>query len=117
MIFLGHVISSDGIIIESSKIDVVLQWEISKFVTEIQSFLSLVGYYRRLIEGFSKLALHLTKFSQKVQAYVWYVHCEEIFQELKGKLTSAPILILPSLSESFIVYSDASKTGLGGVLM
>ena len=58
--FLGHVISSGGIIVNPSKVDAVLQWETLKSATEIQSFLGLAGYYRRFIEGFSKLALPLT---------------------------------------------------------
>ena len=58
--FLGHVISGGGIAVDPSKVDAVLQWETPKSVTEIISFLGLAGYYRRFIEGFSKLALSLT---------------------------------------------------------
>ncbi|XP_050919578.1 uncharacterized mitochondrial protein AtMg00860-like [Lathyrus oleraceus] len=71
--FLGHVISSGGISVDSSKVDVMLQWETPKSVTEIISFLGLASYYRRFIEGFSKLALPLTHLTRKVQAYVWNV--------------------------------------------
>ena len=88
-----------------------------KSATEIQSFLGLAGYYRRFIEGFSKLALSLTQLTRKGQAYVWDVACEESFVELKKRLATAPVLILPNPSESFVVYCDASKMGLGGVLM
>jgi len=77
----------------------------------------LVGYYRRFIEGFSKLALPLTQLTRKGQAYVWDAKCEKSFQELKKRLTSPPVLILPNPKESFVVYCDASKMGLGGVLM
>lgn len=83
-------------------------------VTEIKSFLGLAGYYKRFIEGFSKLATHLTR---KSQAYVWDALCEECFIELKKKSMFTPILILPNLSESFVMYCDASVMGLGGVLM
>jgi len=115
--FLGHVISKGGIAIDPSKVDAVLQWESPKFVFEIRSFLGLAGYYRRFIEGFSKLALPLTQLTRKGQAYVWDAKCEKSFQELKKRLTSAPVLILPNPKESFVVYYDASKMGLGGVLM
>ena len=115
--FLGHVISSGGIAVDPSKIDAVLKWETPKSATEIQSFLGLAGYYRNFIEGFSKLALPLTQLTRKGQAYVWDVACEKSFVELKKKLTTAPVLILPNLNESFVVYCDASKMGLGGVLM
>jgi len=77
----------------------------------------LAGYYWRFIEGFSKLALPLTQLNRKGQAYVWDSKCENSFLELKKRLTSAPVLILPNLKESFVVYCDASKIGLGGVLM
>lgn len=60
MSFLGHVISSVGIAVDPSKINDVLQWETLKYVTEIRSFLGLVGYYRKFIGSFSKLALSLT---------------------------------------------------------
>lgn len=63
--FLGHVISKGGIFVDSSKIDAVLQWESPKSVFEIKSFLGLAGYYRRFIEGFSKLALPLTQLTRK----------------------------------------------------
>jgi hypothetical protein len=115
--FLGHVISKGGIVVDPSKVDAVLQWESPKSVFEVRSFLGLAGYYRRFIEGFSKLALPLTKLTQKGQAYVWDAKCEKSFQELKKRLTSAPVLILPNHKESFVVYCDASKMGLGGVLM
>lgn len=115
--FLGHVVSSDGIAVDPSKIDAVLQWEAPTSVTEIRSFLGLAGYYRRFIEGFSKLALPLTKLTCKGVAFVWDVRCEESFLELKKRLTTAPILILPNPEEPFVVYCDASKMGLGGVLM
>jgi len=115
--FLGHVISKGGIAIDPSKVDAVLQWESPKFVFEIRSFLGLAGYYRRFIEGFSKLALPLTQLTRKGQVYVWDAKCEKSFQELKKRLTSAIVLILKNLKESFVVYCDASKMGLGGVLM
>ncbi|XP_050896958.1 uncharacterized protein LOC127103768 [Lathyrus oleraceus] len=115
--FLGHVVSGDGIAVDPSKIDAVLQWEAPTSVTKIRSFLGLAGYYRRFIEGFSKLALPLTKLTCKGAAFVWDVRCEESFLELKKRLTTAPILILPNPEEPFVVYCDASKMGLRGVLM
>ena len=115
--FLGHVISGNGIAVDPSKVDAVLQWEAPRSVTEIRSFLGLAGYYRRFIEGFSKLALPLTQLTCKGKAFIWDIQCEESFNELKRRLTTSPILILPNPSEPFVVYCDASLIGLGGVLM
>jgi len=94
-----------------------MQWETLKSVFEIRSFLGWAGYYRRFFEGFSKLDLPLTQFTRKGQVFIWDAKCEKSFQELKKRLTSTPMLILPNSKESFIVYYDASKMGLGGVLM
>jgi len=115
--FLGHIISSSGIVVDPSKVDVVSQWETPKSVTEIRSFLGFAGYYRRFIEGFSKLALPLTQLTCKGKTFVWDTQCENSFNELKQRLTTAPILILPKPDEPFVVYCDAFKLGLGGVLM
>ncbi|GAU42762.1 hypothetical protein TSUD_239250 [Trifolium subterraneum] len=115
--FLGHVISSRGIAVDPAKVDAVMKWGTPESVSEIRSFLGLAGYYRRFIEGFSKMALPLTLLTRKDQAFVWDEKCEKSFQELKEKLTTAPVLILPDAKESFVVYCDASKLGLGGVLM
>jgi len=79
--------------------------------------LGLVGYYRRFIEGFSKLALLLTQLTYKGKAFVWDVQCENNFNELKQRLTRAPVLTLPRADEPFVGYCDASKLGLGGVLL
>jgi len=111
------VISQGGIAVDPSKIEVVLKWESPKSIFEIKSFLGLAGYYRRFIEGFSKLALPLTKLTRKGQAFVWDTQCEHSFQTLKERLTTAPVLVLPNLREPFEVYCDASKMGLGRVLM
>ncbi|GKB08768.1 putative reverse transcriptase domain-containing protein [Tanacetum coccineum] len=84
---------------------------------EIRQFLGLAGYYRRFIEGFSKIAKPMTKLTQKKVKFEWGDKQEAAFQLLKQKLCSAPILALPEGSEDFIAYCDASKKGLGAVLM
>nr|CAN80324.1 hypothetical protein VITISV_015014 [Vitis vinifera] len=115
--FLGHVVSNDGISVDPGKVDAVANWRRPSTVTEIRSFLGLAGYYRRFIEGFYKIALPLTKLTQKGVKFEWSDDCECSFQELKNKLVSAPILTIPSGSGGFVVYSDASHQGLGCVLM
>ena len=76
-----------------------------------------MGYYRRFVERFSKIAAPLTALTWKGKKYKWIEKCDRSFQELKHRLTTAPTLTLPIEDEDFIIYSDASKLGLGAVLM
>jgi hypothetical protein len=115
--FLGHVISGDGISVDHSKVDAVLDWKPPTSVTEIRSFLGLAGYYRRFIKDFSKIATPLTRLTKKNTPFVWDEKCQFSFDLLKEKLTTAPVLIIPSNDKIFLVYTDASLLGLGGVLM
>ncbi|GJT27359.1 putative reverse transcriptase domain-containing protein [Tanacetum coccineum] len=115
--FLGHVIDSEGIHVDPAKIESIKDWASPKSPTKIHQFLGLVGYYRRFIEGFSKIDKQMTKLTQKKFKFVWGDKQEAAFQLLKQKLCSAPILALSEGSKDFIAYCDASKKGLGAVLM
>ncbi|GJT47536.1 retrovirus-related pol polyprotein from transposon TNT 1-94 [Tanacetum coccineum] len=103
--------------VDPAKIESIKDWASPKTPTEIRQFLGLAGYYRRFIEGFSKIAKSMTKLTQKGVKFDWGDKQEAAFQLLKQKLCSAPILALPEGSEDFIAYCDASKKGLGAVLM
>ncbi|GJZ00008.1 putative reverse transcriptase domain-containing protein [Tanacetum coccineum] len=109
--FLGHMINSDGIHVDLAKIDLIKDWALPKTPTEIRQFLGLAGYYRRFIEGFSKIAKPMTKLTQKSMKFEWTEKAEAAFQLLKKKLCSAPILALPEGSENFVVYCDAYRKG------
>ncbi|GJY83891.1 putative reverse transcriptase domain-containing protein [Tanacetum coccineum] len=100
-----------------AKIESIKDWTSPKSPMEIRQFLGLAGYYRRFIEGFSKIAKPKTKLTQKKVKFVWGDKQEAAFQLLKQKLCSAPILTLPEGSEDFIAYCDTSKKGLGAVLI
>ncbi|NBJ95683.1 reverse transcriptase family protein, partial [Parablautia muri] len=115
--FLGHVISAEGISVDPTKIRAVKDWPQPRNVSEVRSFLGLAGYYRKFIKGFSILAKPLTSLTKKDLKYSWTETCEESFQTLKQKLTTAPLLVLPIEGGKFSVYCDASKIGLGCVLM
>ena len=115
--FLGHVVSAEGISVDPAKIEAVSNWKAPKSVTEVRSFLGLAGYYRRFVEGFARLAAPLTALTRKGKRYEWTEKCEESFKELKKRLTSAPVLTIPTPEGKFDIYSDASKMGLGAVLM
>ncbi|GKD82472.1 putative reverse transcriptase domain-containing protein, partial [Tanacetum coccineum] len=115
--FLVHVIDSKGIHVDPAKIESVKDYASPKTPTEIRQFLGLAGYYRRFVEGFSKIAKSMIKLTQKMVKFNWGDKQEAAFQLLKQKLCSAPILALPKGAENFIVYCDASHRGLGVVLM
>ncbi|GKC52105.1 putative reverse transcriptase domain-containing protein [Tanacetum coccineum] len=115
--FLGHVIDSQGIHVDPTKIKSIKYWASPKTSTKIHQFLGLADYYQRFIEGFSKIAKPMTKLTQKKVKFDWRDKEEAAFQLLKEKLCSAPILDLPEGSENFIFYYDASHKGLGVVLM
>ncbi|KAL5570640.1 hypothetical protein UlMin_027215 [Ulmus minor] len=115
--FLGHVISKDGVSVDPSKVEAVSNWPRPTTVTEIRSFLGMAGYYRSFVEGFSRIAGPLTTLTRKNVRFTWTENCEKSFQELKKRLTTAPVLAIPSGNDGFVIYSDASKMGLGAVLM
>ncbi|KAL8115111.1 hypothetical protein AgCh_021797 [Apium graveolens] len=115
--FLGHVVFGRGIELDPAKVEAITNWPRPSNVTDVRSFLGLAGYYRRFVEGFSSIALPLTQLMRKGIKFEWNNDREKSFQELKKRLVSAPILVLPSGSGGFQVYSDASKRGLGSVLM
>jgi len=98
-------------------VEAVLKWERPKTVTEIKSFVGLAGYYRMFIKDFSRIVTPLTQLTRKNQPFAWTDRCEQSFIELKKRLTSAPVLVIPDTNKPFEVYCDASHQGLGGVLM
>ena len=114
---MGHVVSTSGVSVNPEKVEEVMSWERSKLVFKIRSFLGLVGYYRRFIEDFSRLAAPMTRLTWKGVKFEWDDLCERAFQELKRRLTSAPILIVLKRGPMYTMYCNASKDGLGCVLM
>ena len=115
--FLGHVISAEGMSVDPQKIKAVVNWKPPMNVSEVRSFLGLAVYYRKFVEGFSKIAAPLTKLARKDVKYDLVDTCQHSFEELKDRLTSALVLTLPNARDVFVVYSDVSRQGLGCVLM
>ncbi|GAV67441.1 hypothetical protein CFOL_v3_10946, partial [Cephalotus follicularis] len=115
--FLGHVVTAEGICVDPAKVEAITKWPRPTTVTEVRSFLGLAGYYRRFVEGFSSIALPLTQLMRKGAKFEWNEEREASFEKLKNGLVSALILRLPSGSGGYQIYSDASKKGLGCVLM
>jgi hypothetical protein len=115
--FLGHDISAGGVSIDPGKVRDVLNWKPRMNVLEICSFLSLASYYHRFIQVFSKFAKPMTRLLEKGKVFKWTHDCQVSFEELKKRLTTTPVLVLPDLSKKFDNYCDAWRRGLGCILM
>jgi hypothetical protein len=90
--YLGHVISDEGIIVDPTKVEAIMEWPAPTNVPEVRSFMGLAGYYRRFVEGFSKIANPITELQKKNKKFVWTEKCTEAFRRLKELLTTTPIL-------------------------
>jgi hypothetical protein len=117
VLFLGHVISKGGIFTDLSKVQNVLSWKAPTSVSDIRSFLGLARYYRRFIEGFLKISKPMTKLLEKDKQFEWTPACEASFQELKKRLTTVSVLLMPDMEKPFSIYCNVSGQGLGCVLM
>ena len=118
VVYLGHVISRDGVACDHEKIAAVRDWPVPRTPKQVRSFLGLAGYYRRFLVGFSSLAAPLTRLTKKNEPFRWTAECQTAFDALKQGLTSAPVLSYPSEDHSdlFILDTDASDTAIGCVL-
>ena len=109
--FLGHMVSALSVFVDKEKVEVVMSWEGPKSVFKIGSFLGLARYYMRFIKDFSRLAAPMTRLTRKEVKFKWNDSCEKAFQDLKRRLTSAPILIVSERGQRYTVYCDAFKDG------
>jgi len=115
--FLGHIVYVEGVSVDPEKIEAIRDWPTPKNAIEIRSFLGLAWYYKRFVKGFASMAQSMTKLTRKDVSFVWSPEWEEAFVNLKEMLTSTPVLALPDHGEPYVVYTDASRVGLGCVLM
>jgi hypothetical protein len=99
------------------KVEAIMEWSVLRNVLEVHGSMGLVGYYRRFVEGFSKIANPITELQKNNKKFVWTEKCIEAFQRLKELLTTTPMLKVPDRNADFLVCTDASKEGLGRVLM
>ena len=116
--YLGHEVSSEGVSTQQDKIEAIRTWPTPTNVSEVRSFLGLASYYRRFVEGFARIAKPLHQLTEKGHAgqFGWSSVCQAAFDELKQRLMCAPILAYPNPEGEFILDTDASKDGIGGVL-
>ena len=108
--------TKEGIFIDPEKIRKIKDWPVPKDVTDVRSFMGITGYYRRFIEGFSRIANPINSLQKKGKKFDWNQKCEESFKKLKTLLTTAPILRIADPNKEFVVCTDACNEGLGGVL-
>jgi hypothetical protein len=115
--YLGHVIFDEGIVVVPAKVGAIMEWLASKNVVKVHSFMGLVGYYRWFVEGFSKITNPITKLQKKNKEFVWTEKCAESLRRLKELLTTTLMLKDLDMDTKFLVWTDASKKGLGGLFM
>jgi len=115
--YLGHIITKEGIVVDPEKIKTIMEWPTPKDVADIRYFMGLAGYYRQFVEGFSRIAYPITSLQKKGKVFKWTADCQRSFEQLKYLLTTAPVLSVADPEKEYVVCTDASKEGVGGVLM
>ena len=116
VVFLGHIVSSQGLATDPSKTQCIVDWPQPKNVKEVRQFTGLCAYYRRYVKNFAQIARPLHKLTEKDRPFSWTEECTTAFNELKRLLTSSPILAYPIPGLEYILDSDASGEALGSVL-
>jgi hypothetical protein len=117
VVFLGYVVTAQGIEVDPAKIEAISSWPQPKTVTQVRSFLGLAGFYRRFVKDFGSIAAPLNELTKKDVPFVCGDAQQEAFMLLKDKLTHDPLLQLPDFNKTFELECDASGIDLGGVLL
>lgn len=113
--YLGHIISAQGVAMDPSKIQCIVDWPKPQTVKALRGFLGMAGYYRKFIRHFGLIAKPLSDML-KAHNFIWTSDADIAFVKLKQAMTSAPVLALPNFNEEFFVETDASGSGIGAVL-
>lgn len=116
VLFLGHVVSPEGVKTDPAKTEAVRDWPVPVNVKQVRSFLGLAGYYRRFVRNFSLIAGPLHKLTEKGATFSWTPECQKAFENLKEALTTTPVLAYPQAEGQYVLDTDASDKALGAVL-
>src|SRR5690554_3038909 len=114
--FLGYIISAKGVGMFEEKVKAILEWETPRTVKDVRSFLGFANFYRRFIEGYSRLTIPLTNLTRKDAPWQWTEACQKAFDSLKARFTSAPILSHFDPDLQTILETDASDFAISGIL-
>jgi hypothetical protein len=116
--YLGYIVDAHGVHVDPAKIQVIHDWPTPTMLTELQSFLGLANFYRRFMLGFSHIAWALSQVTRGggKEKFVWGLSQQKVFDDLKQRLCSAPVLSLPDLQQPFEIETDASDYVVGTVL-
>ena len=122
LIYLGHVVSKNGIQTDPRKVEAICKWPVPTNVTEVRSFLGFTNYYQRFIKKYAQVVKPLYKLisgenaSKKWNSIKWDMECQNTFDNLKELCTTTPILAYADFAKPFKLHTDASVLGLGAVL-
>ena len=116
ILYLGHILSKDGISVDDSKVSVIQNYPIPQNSTQLRSFLGISNYYKKLIKHFSIKTANLRSFLKRDAKFVWNFSHQAKFDFLKQALTSAPILAFPNMQRDFILTTDACTSGIAYIL-
>lgn len=114
--FLGHIVSSEGVATDLSKVADVKDWPRPNSVRDVRGFIGLCSYYRKFVKNFAQIARPLHHLTEKGQRFSWSDECERAFQTLKNALSSSPVLAYPTQNDKYILDTDASNESMGAVL-
>ena len=114
--YLGHVVTCDGMAADPTKVEKVATWLMPTTTKEVQQFLGFAGYYRRFVSDFAEIARPLYRLTERTSVFRWTDECQAAFEKLRQRLVTAPVLAYPDYSKPFTLDTDASATGIGGVL-